>query len=309
MQHTKPAIGHLCALFSILIWGTTFISTKVLLSSFTPIELMLCRFTLGSVALLLAYPKPLILADKKQEWYFVGAGLCGVTLYFIFENIALTITYTSNISVIISTAPFFTAVFAHFLLKKEKFKPRFFVGFIAAIMGIALVSYSGATQLKLNPLGDILALLAAMVWSLYCIINRKITAFGYNIIQTTRRGFYYGILFMLPCLLFMPFSLDFSRFAQTVNLLNILYLGLGASALCFVTWNLAVRTLGAVRTSVYIYLVPVVTIITSAIVLHERITPLSLTGTALTLAGLFISQGLPEKKKVQLNEANHTAAQ
>jgi len=69
-----------------------------------------------------------------------------------------------------------------------------------------------------------------------------------------------------------------------------LYLGLGASALCFVTWNFAVKVLGAVKTSAYIYLGPVVTIITSAVVLHERITWITLAGTALTLLGLFISE-------------------
>ena len=64
-------------------------------------------------------------------------------------------------------------------------------------------------------------------------------------------------------------------------MLNLLYLGFGASALCFVTWNWAVRILGAVKTTVYIYLVPVVTVVSSMIILHETITPLAIAGTAL----------------------------
>ncbi|MBP1737446.1 MAG: EamA family transporter [Oscillospiraceae bacterium] len=76
------------------------------------------------------------------------------------------------------------------------------------------------------------------------------------------------------------------RFANPVYLLNLLYLGLGACALCYVTWNVAVRILGAVRTSVYLYMIPVITIVTSAIVLHEPITWMTCLGTALTLAGL-----------------------
>ena len=59
------------------------------------------------------------------------------------------------------------------------------------------------------------------------------------------------------------------QFADMTYLLNILYLGLGASALCFVTWNLAVKTLGAVKTSVYIYMVPIITVVTSALILNE----------------------------------------
>ena len=73
-------------------------------------------------------------------------------------------------------------------------------------------------------------------------------------------------------------------------LLNIIYLGLGASAMCFVTWNYAVKVLGAVRTSIYIYMVPVVTIVTSVLILDEPVTWLSAAGTALAILGLVISE-------------------
>ena len=81
-----------------------------------------------------------------------------------------------------------------------------------------------------------------------------------------------------------------TRFANPVHLLNLIFLGLGASALCFVTWNFAVKALGAVRTSVYIYMVPVITVVTSVIILHEKITVLAIVGTVLTLAGLLLSE-------------------
>ena len=71
--------------------------------------------------------------------------------------------------------------------------------------------------------------------------------------------------------------------------LNLIYLGVGASALCFVTWNYAVKVLGAVKTSVYIYIVPVITVVTSVIVLKEEITGLAGIGIGLTLIGLFLS--------------------
>lgn len=78
---------------------------------------------------------------------------------------------------------------------------------------------------------------------------------------------------------------------------NILYLGLGASALCFVTWNFTVKELGAVKTSVYIYMVPVITVVTSVLILHEQLTALADIGTILTLIGLFLSEYKPERKK------------
>lgn len=136
-----------------------------------------------------------------------------------------------------------------------------------------------------------LALLAAVVWACYSVLTRKISAYGYPTILTTRRVFAYGVVFMIPALFLFGFRWDLGRLADPVCALNLLYLGLGASALCFVTWNFAVRVLGAVKTSVYIYMVPVITVLTSAVILREPITLLSGVGTALTLAGLFLSQG------------------
>lgn len=93
--------------------------------------------------------------------------------------------------------------------------------------------------------------------------------------------------------------IDFPRFADRTNLLNLLFLGLGASALCFVTWNSAVRLLGAVRTSVYIYLTPVITIVASVLILHEPFTWMTGIGTVLTLAGLVLSEGRVFRHKNQ----------
>lgn len=82
MQKRKSTIGHITALITILIWGTTFISTKVLLEDFAPVEILFFRFCIGFVALMVAYPHYLRLTSHKQELLFAGAGLCGVTLYF-----------------------------------------------------------------------------------------------------------------------------------------------------------------------------------------------------------------------------------
>ncbi len=237
-----------------------------------------------------AYPHRLKVKEKKQELYLAAAGLCGVTLYYLLENIALTYTSASNVGVIISVAPFFTAIFAHLFLDGEKLKIQFFVGFVIAVIGIFLISFNGSSNLKLNPMGDLLAVLAAVVWAAYSVLTKKISGFRYNTIQSTRRIFFYGLVFMIPALFLFGFKPNIKLMTQPVNLLNILFLGLGASALCFVTWNLAVKILGAVKTSVYIYMVPVIIVITSIIVLRETITQIAVFGILLTLAGLFISE-------------------
>ena len=289
MKETDNITGHVSALVTILIWGTSFISTKILLIDFRPIEIIFYRFGIGLLVLMIAYPRRLKVTNKKEELMFAAAGLCGITLYFLLENIALTYTAASNVGVIISVAPFFTALLANWLLDGEKPKANFFIGFIAAIMGISLISFNGIAVLELNPVGDILALAAAIVWAVYSILLRKISQFGHNTIQTTRRIFCYGLIILTPVLFLFQFEFGFERFARPSNALNILFLGLGASALCFATWNFAVRILGAVKTSVYIYLVPVITVVASVIVLGERVTWMSALGTVLTLSGLFIS--------------------
>ena len=292
----KAMRGHFAALLTVLIWGTTFISTKVLLVDFQPIEILFFRFVMGLLALLAVYPHWLKGTTHRQELVFAAAGLCGVCLYYLLENIALTYTMASNVGVIISVAPFFTAILSHVFLKQEgKLRANFLVGCVVAMAGIGLISFNGAS-LHLNPLGDLLALLAAFLWACYSVLTKIISGYGYHTILTTRRVFFYGVLFMIPALFFFDFRLDIARFAAPVHLLNILFLGLGASALCFVTWNFAVKLLGAVRTSIYIYLVPVITVAASVLILREPFTWATGVGTILTLAGLLLSEKKTAKK-------------
>jgi len=282
--------GHLASLICVTVWGATFISTKILLQTFTPAEILFIRCIIASIALFLCRPQRLKLTDKKQEFLFIGAGLSGITLYFLFENIALTCTAASNVSVIITVAPFFTALFSAWFLKSEKPRGQFYIGFLVAIMGVGLISYNGSIVLELNPLGDLLAVLAALAWAIYSILTKKIGACGYNMIVATRRVFFYGLLFMIPVLLLTETKMTLQELLRPLHLGNFLFLGLGASALCFVIWNIAVKFIGAVKTSVYIYLVPVVTVAISTFILKEPLTPALVIGTLLTLIGLWLSE-------------------
>lgn len=300
-MENKITVGNLSAFITILIWGTTYISTKILLNDFSPIEILFLRFVMGIIVLKIIYPYRLKVTDRKHERLFVGAGLCGVTLYYLLENIALTFSMASNVGVISAIVPFFTAILTYLFLKNEPLRINFFIGFVVAIIGIFLISFSGKTNFQLSPLGDLLAVAATLVWAIYSVLTRKISSYGYNTIQTTRRVFFYGILFMIPSLFLFDFKLGMERFANPVNLFNLVFLGLGASALCFVTWNFAIKILGVIKTSIYIYLVPVITVISAMIVLHEPMTWLAALGTFLTLTGLFISEtNINFKKKGEL---------
>ena len=143
-MENKHTTGHLSALLTIIIWGTTFISTKILLADFQPVEILFFRFIIGLFALLTVCPRRLKGTTRRQELTFVAAGLCGICLYYLLENIALTYTLASNVGVIISVAPFFTAILSHLVMKEEKLRANFFLGFVVAMTGIFLISFNGS---------------------------------------------------------------------------------------------------------------------------------------------------------------------
>lgn len=194
MNH-KNVFGHLSALLTIMIWGTTFVSTKTLLADFQPMEILFFRFLIGFLVLILLYPKRLKIKDRKQEFIFAAAGLCGICLYYLLENIALIFTLASNVGVIISIAPFFTALISHsFITPKESLNKPFVVGFVIAMVGIVLISFE-PSHMEINPIGDLLSIGSAFAWAIYSLLSKKISSFGYPVILSTRKTF-----FMESCL-------------------------------------------------------------------------------------------------------------
>ena len=95
---------------------------------------------------------------------------------------------------------------------------------------------------------------------------------------------------MIPTLFFFDFHVDLEVLFQPRYLMNYIYLGICASATCFATWNYAVKELGAVKTSIYIYLIPVITIVASTLILKEPVTWMSAVGTILAILGLVLSE-------------------
>ena len=294
MKPQRQILGHFAALFTIIVWGITFISIKVLLVPFTPVEIMFYRLALAVAALFIVSPPRLAWGRLeggalRDEWKIMAAGLCGVTLYFLFQNLALSYTLAANVSVLISATPLFTALVSRAVLN-EKLKANFLLGFTAAMAGIILIAFNGSLVLKLNPLGDLLSILAALVWAFYSVLIKKVSVRQEAVLVVTRKVLFYGFLFLLPVLPLFEFRLGLERLSVLPNLLNLLFLGVGASALCYLTWNYALHLLGPVKSSVYLYMVPVVTIVVSLLVLHEPITPAAGIGMALILSGMALSE-------------------
>lgn len=280
----------MAALLCAIIWGTTFISTKVVLSTFTPIEILVVRFVLGYLLLWALRPKKLSFQGIKWEANAFFAGVFGIALYYLAENYALEYTSAGNVSLIVSTAPFFIAITFHLLKESdERFSIFFFLGFILAILGIALMNYSeGAFTFDL--VGSLLALLGAILWGIYSVFIKRAGKENIDTIALTRRTFFYGIVVLLPIALALGFDISFDDFKDLRVLSNVVYLGVGASAICFVVWNFAIKSLGALVSGVYIYLVPAITVVFSYFFLNEGMNIYMIAGTVLVIIGLVISE-------------------
>ncbi len=302
---TNQFTGHLAALFTIIVWGTTVISsTKLLQSGLSSAEVIICRFLLAFILLNIIYPPRLKFESIKRESMYAIAGLFGVTLYFFLEIIALEYTKAANVSVIFATSPFFCGILSIFSKKADKPKLNFFIGFILAITGIILVTFEDGFSFDINVKGALFAIGSAFAWGLYSLLSKEIGSYGHNVIQTTRRIFMYGLIFMIPALFI--FNVDIQDYkillTDTTALFNILYLGLCASGICFLTWSHATNTLGPVKATTYIYGTPLVTIIFSYFFLKSQTLTWQLfLGAGLIIAGLLISVAksnyLPNKKK------------
>jgi drug/metabolite transporter (DMT)-like permease len=278
---------HLMAVFSILVWGTTFVSTKILLMhGMNPTGIFFYRFLLAYIVLLFLAPKRLWAGNKKDEFLFFCLGLTGGSIYFLTENTALQKTLVSNVALIVCTAPLLTAFLSHLFVKGERLRKPLVYGSLLALLGVAFVIFNGNFVLKTKPLGELLSITAALMWAFYTIILKQLDR-RYPVLFLTRKVFFYGLLTVLPFLYFSPLTIDTAVLFQPAVAGNLLFLGLMASMLCYILWNKAIKHLGAVRTSNYIYFNPVISLITAAIVLDETITPVAVLGAALILGGIY----------------------
>lgn len=278
---------HLYALFAVTVWGATFVSTKVLIGfGLSPAEIFLIRFLMAYICLL-PFAKGKLWADSWQdELRFAGVGITGGSLYFLAENMALEYAPASNVSLIVCSAPVWTALLLALLYHNERMNARQIWGSVVAFLGMVLVVLNGRFVLQIAPKGDLLALVAAWLWVLYSLIIKQI-GHRYKALFITRKTFFYGLLTILPWFLHEPFTVDWATLLQPLVAGNLLFLGVVASMLCYLVWAVAMRELGAVRATNYIYLNPLITILTAAICIAERITPIALLGAGLILYGMW----------------------
>ena len=166
-------VYHIIAIVTVLIWGGTFINSKILLQhGLEPHEIFVLRFLFAYICIWFISPHRLFGDSIKDELLFILLGITGGSLYFITENHAVQIDYVNNVSFIVCTAPLLTTLLALKFLKSVKATKNLILGVIAATLGVGLVVFNGHFVLKLNPLGDALALSAALCWAVYSILMK-----------------------------------------------------------------------------------------------------------------------------------------
>lgn len=282
------ALYHLMALIAVIFWGLTFISTKVLIiNGLNPVEIFLIRFSIAYVVALLFSHSKLKADSVREEAMMLAAGVTGGSFYYVVENSALEYTFASNVSLIICCAPIFTILLGKYIFK-DKVKAYVWIGSILAFLGVGVVILSSTGEYGINPIGDFLTLLAALSWAIYSLLLKKLTP-KYGDMFITRKVFGYGVVTGVIFYFILPYSttIEVENIWSVIG--NLLFLSLGASFLCYYLWNNAIRHLGAERTSNYIYLNPLITIIASSIILSEPFSAIMALGTALIIGGVILS--------------------
>lgn len=284
---TDKLKGHLLAIITVSIWSASFIISKLLLETLTPLQILYSRFVIAIIFLTILYPKFEKPKKLGEELLFllIGGSFIG---YFLFENSALQYTYSSNVSLMDSTIPLLTGLLSILVLKKRFFTVKSTIGLVLAYSGVVVIIINGSQFEGVEPLGDFLAFGAAVMFAIYSVVIQKIDT-EYTLIQLTRKIFFYGLVVLTPIAMFN--KLSYSNIPFSIPLIGaLLFLAIISSSLAFIFWNHALKTIGSTKTNQYIYLIPIITTVLSAIILKEHITFFTIIGTLLILTGVYLSE-------------------
>ena len=285
---------HLVAFVTVAIWGSTFVFTKMLLQNgLSPAQIFTLRFIIAYI-LLLAFALSrhrfrLFCKSLKDELLMVVLGITGGSVYFLAENAAMLFTTATNTSLIVCSCPLFAMLlFAIVYRHSERVSRLQALGSVIACLGMAVVVLNGHFVLHLSPLGDMLAFAACLCWAVYSLLMKPATE-RYSSLFITRKVFFYGLLTIIPYYFFVPGFPSMEVLLRPEVLWNLLFLGVIASMVCYVTWNWVISKLGAVVATNWVYFNPITTIIFAWWLLHEQITVWFLLGTVLILTGMYLA--------------------
>lgn len=281
---------HFIAFITVAIWGTTFVSTKVLmLHGLSPAQIFTLRFSIAYV-LMLCFSHTKIRSNSwKDEGTMALLGITGGSLYFLSENESLNYTTTTNTSLIVCSCPLIAMLLVRFVYRSTaRIHVLQMLGSCLAFVGMIIVVLNGRMILHLSPRGDTLAFTACFCWAIYSLLMKSVST-QYDAAFITRKVFFYGTMTILPYYLYDPHWSGIDTLLQPTVIYNLLYLSCLASTLCFLLWNWCIAKLGAIKATNWVYFNPITTIIFAAWILNESITPFFLLGASFILIGMYIA--------------------
>ncbi|MCB9055808.1 MAG: DMT family transporter [Chitinophagales bacterium] len=288
-----PLSGALLAILATIIWSGNFIIARGVIHSIPPVTLSFYRWLTATIILL-----PFVWNSfyqhtgliKKKIIYFLLAAITGVSIFNTFVYIAGHFSEAINMALIGTTSsPIMSVILARIFLK-EKIPLSRIIGMTICIIGILLLLSKGSWQTLLTfsfSKGDWWMLAAALAFAIYNVMAKK------KPVEMNSKNFLFTV-FLMGTIVLLPFYFfEFKAqggFSPTIaNLSAILYLGLGASVICFLLWNIAIGQLGAGRTSLFGNLIPVFSSIEAVIFLNEKITWIHIASFLLVMIGLLIA--------------------
>ena len=278
---------HILAILIILVWGTSFPCTKILLAAdLSPTEIFVYRFIVAYLSLLVISRFRVKVWEWRDELLAALCGLTGGAMYFVLQNFALDLTLLSDVVIVVAINPLLTTILAAIFLKEEHFSLKILFGSMLAFAGVAVVTLRNGFVWGDGLLGNVLAILAALAWSVYSVMLKRIQN-RRDTLDITRKVMFYGTLCALPVMFVEPLT-PLGTLLRPDVALNLLFLALVCSMAAFLGWNLVIKKIGAISASNYLYLEPIVSLIIGVIMIGEHVGVIACVGCALVLLGVIM---------------------
>ena len=291
-------IGILSLIFAMFIWASSFIALKLAMNDLEPYTVIFFRMAIASLCFVYFIKSFLKYEFSKRDIkYIILLAFFEPCLYFIFEAKAIQLTTASQVGMITSLMPVITAMAAGYFLK-EIITKQLLVGSFIAIAGVVWLSLQSVSSVSApNPiLGNFFELLAMVCGAGYTIVARYL-ANRYSALFITAIQVFIGAIFFFPFFLYEVFTTDFS--ITLTSVLCVLYLGVVVTLGGYGLYNYALTKIEASKAAIFIYLIPVFTLILAFFVLNEKLTIVELIASATILFGVFISEvPLSKVKKI-----------